>query len=207
MLVANTSYHWGMKQETTTSTEKIYSAGSSKSPAGMLMTKELGTSSGRYVLVYKNNSDSKKATAHFVPNNDDIVNSVKEKATYKQANVKDATVKTTTKKWVWKSDNYRRWLKVGKTQNQLISKKHVVTVPKDTWAVLTADQAKKLAKAQKSVSADQQASQQNVLKQTLQSSLAEYSKKNPNATKKELQEYTQTETAKLSVQAINQMAK
>ena len=67
LLTANIKSHYGMKNVTTTTEKTIYSAGGSKSPAGMLITQELGTKSGNYVMIYADSEDG-KAKPHFVPN-------------------------------------------------------------------------------------------------------------------------------------------
>lgn len=202
MIVANTTYHWGLKTKTTTTSHRIYSAGSSQSPAGMLITKELGTDSGRYVLMYKDTATAKKAQAHFVPNTANTVKAVKQRATYRQVAGKQATVTTTTKRWVWQSSTAKFWLKIGTTPNLLISRRSVVTVPKQTWLVVTATQAQQLAKLQKSMTATQQAAQATTLKAALKTKLGHYIQKHPQATKAQQQAYLQQQTAILTVQQL-----
>ncbi|MBC6498264.1 DUF4811 domain-containing protein [Weissella confusa] len=64
-------------------------------PIGVLVTKELGTKADNYVLVYADKKDA-KATPHFVPDTKHMVQAVKKSATYREANVSQATVTTTT---------------------------------------------------------------------------------------------------------------
>jgi len=196
MLIASTKYHWGMHQVTTVEHQQIYSAGSTKSPAGLLIAKQLGTKSGRYVMVYKTSADATKATPHFVPDTSDVVNAVKAHATYRQADVTQATVKITTTHWGWRSAAGEYWLKVGKAQNQSISKHVVVTVPKKTWLVLTAAQAKQLSQVKTSTAQAQQ------LKTALQQQLVAYVKQHPQASKGEQQRYLKQATAELTVKQL-----
>lgn len=136
--------HTGMEVKSKTTTKQVYSAGSSSVPYGMVITKEVGKTSGNYVLVYKDKSSDKKASAHFIPNTKNVTEAVKKSASYKTANVKKATVKTTTKRYIWKSDFYESLFGFAGEEGDLVSKKSVLTVPKDTWLVLSQSQAKKL---------------------------------------------------------------
>lgn len=137
--------HTGMEVKTTTKTNTIYSAGDSSVAFGLLIYKEVGTSSGNYVLIYRDKKTDKKASAHFVPNTKKIIEAVKKTATYKTARQDEATLTMTTKRYVWKSDLYEWLFGFAGESNELVSQKSVVTVPEDTWLILTQDEAKKLA--------------------------------------------------------------
>ncbi|WP_267201890.1 DUF4811 domain-containing protein [Limosilactobacillus kribbianus] len=145
VMSANFTSHYGMKKVTTTTTRQIYSAAGSKSPAGVLVTKRLGTKSNRYVLVYAD-TPSGKAKAHFVPKQKHITTAVKQHATYRTANVKQATLKTTTTRWEWESKRAKFWLNVGDQAGELVSQYRTVTIPQDTWLAVTPNQMKKLQK-------------------------------------------------------------
>lgn len=69
---------------------------------------------------------------------------MKKTATYKIAAVKTASVTTTTTRRVFKNDFWKLIFGVGGEQNELVKQHSVVTVPKDTWLVLTQDQVKKI---------------------------------------------------------------
>lgn len=58
---------WYAKETIHESEKRIYSAANSKSPAQMLIANEIGNNSNNYVMVYKDNKDDTKATAHFKP--------------------------------------------------------------------------------------------------------------------------------------------
>ncbi|HCC00402.1 MAG TPA: DUF4811 domain-containing protein [Ruminococcaceae bacterium] len=207
---ANIYGHWGMKKTTTTTAAKeIYSAGDSSSPANMLITQELGTKSDDYVLVYRDNKDAKEAKAHGTPDEKNITESVKKTVAYKTADVDTASVKTEKTYWKWKNDTFKFFFNLGDNNNELISQKTTVTVPKDTWAVLTADQAKELAKQQKAnpVPAAQQQQQQQQMKEAVTAAVGAYMQQNPTATQADIQKFTQKETAKIAVTSINSMLK
>ncbi|MGL9814903.1 hypothetical protein IGK51_001486 [Enterococcus sp. DIV0098] len=74
------------------------------------------------------------------------VEAVKVKATYEKSNIKEAVVQMKAEYWVWKSDFYKKLLNMDNHDKELIKKEVAVKVPKDTWVVLTANQAKGIAK-------------------------------------------------------------
>lgn len=202
-VTANFANHWGMKQVTTTQTKRIYTAGDVTSPAGTLIVKRLGTKADRYVLVYRTKADAKKATAHFVPDQADIENSIKKSATYKQGDVKHATVTTSTKRWTWQSDTYKWLLNIGDQDGELISQKSRVVVPAKTWAVMTAEQAAKLGKQQAKMTKAEQAAQVTQMQQAIAKLTAGYMQKHPQATKAQVNTFVKEQTAILMVSAIN----
>lgn len=142
-LTMNTYSHYGMKKVTKTTSHKIYSAAGSKSLAGILVAKKMGTKANRYVLVYADHKDG-KATTHNVPSTKHIINSTKKHASYQQTNTKEAKVVTKTTRWEWKNNTYKTWLSVGDQAGELHKQKTTVYVPKDTWLVLSPTQMKKL---------------------------------------------------------------
>ncbi|WP_019785059.1 DUF4811 domain-containing protein [Streptococcus sobrinus] len=137
--------HTGMKVETTTTTQQIYSAGDPSQAYGMIIYKNLGTKTDNKVIIYRNQKDDKKATSHFVPDKKDAIEAVKKSADFELADVKQAQVKTTTKRYVWKSQTAKRLYGFGGENKELVSQKSVVQLPKKTWLALTPDQAKKLS--------------------------------------------------------------
>ena len=145
ILTLNFTDHFGMEKVTTSKTSQIYSAGGDKSPAGILIAKEIGTKSDRYVLIYSDKT-SKKATAHFTPNNKNVVNAVKKHATYRQTEGTKASVTIKTTRWKWKNKTYKNWLNVGAQAGELYKQSSTVKVPKKTWLVLTPEQMQKLQK-------------------------------------------------------------
>lgn len=137
--------HTGMTVENRVVTQKIYTAGDSKLPYGVLVYKDLGSKASSKVLVYRAGKEDKDAKAHFIPDTKHATEAVKKTATYQLADVKEAQVKTTTKRYVWKSKTAKLLYGFGGESGELVSQKSVVQVPKKTWLVLSQDQAKKLA--------------------------------------------------------------
>lgn len=201
MLTLNFTHHWGMHKVTTTTTSRIYTAGQTDSPAGILMIKPLGTTKDTYVMVYRDTDSQKKATAHFVPNTKHLVNAAKTTAVYHYANAKHATVTTRTIRWQWRSKNFKRLLNVGDQAGELIHKRSVVKLPKRTWIALTTPQAKQIQARQKATTAST-AADQAALKQQLTAKVTAYMKQHPTATAAQIKAYQQEVTAKLTITSI-----
>ncbi len=131
--------HTGMTVETKTMIQKVYTAGDSKLPFGVLVYQELGSKSDSKFLVYRTKQADKDAKPHFVPDTKHATEAVKKTATYQLADVKEAQVKTTTKRYVWKSKTAKLLYGFGGESGELVSQKSVVQVPKKTWLVLSQD--------------------------------------------------------------------
>lgn len=196
--------HWGMVQTTTSKEQTIYTAGDLNSPAGLLIVSEVGTDSDNYAMVFRDASDASEAATHFVPNQKDIVNAVKKSADYTTGAVDEATAKTETTTWTWKSDFFKGLFSLM-DNDELVSEKTTVTVPEDTWVVLTSDQAKKLSQLQSTTTSEEQAATQQQLQATVQNSVAQYIAQNPNATADEIASYTTKATATAAANAIKEM--
>lgn len=147
LLTASFTNHYGLQQQTTTSQHHIYSASGKKLPTGILVAKQLGTNSGRYVMIYSDAINA-KAKAHFVPKKNDTVNSIKTTATYKSTSNNQATVKITTTRWKWKNKAAKFWLNYGQS-GELVKQKAVVSIPQKTWVVLSPAQLQKLKQIQR----------------------------------------------------------
>lgn len=142
---ANLANHWGMKEKTVSlNSQQIYTAGQTSSPKNLLIVEQVGNKSNNYVMVYRTNKNDSEATAHFAPNEKNIIDSVKKQASYKVADVDHATEETTKTYWVWKSKLYEDLFKLEDNDNELIKQETIVTVPEDSWIVLTSEQAKEL---------------------------------------------------------------
>lgn len=145
--------HIGMHRVTTTTTRRIYSAAGNQSPAGILIANPLGKKDPHHqVLVYQDHANS-KAKAHFVPNQKHLTESIKRQVKVVPANIKEATVTTKTTRWEWRSKAAKQWLNVGQA-GELVKQENIVKIPKDTWAVLTAQQMKQMEKLMKGAAAD-----------------------------------------------------
>lgn len=146
ILTASFTHHYGLQKKTTVRQHKIYSAAGKSSPAGILVAKQVGRSSGCFVMVYRD-SVNQKAQPHFVPNKNDRVDIAKKHADYRTADVRQATVKITTTKWGWQNATAKFWLNCGQA-GELAQQKATVTIPAKTWVVLSPSQLKQLKKQQ-----------------------------------------------------------
>lgn len=208
LLTVNMNSHYGMKKVTTSTEKTIYSAGGSKSPAGMLITQRLGTKADNYVMIYADREDS-KAKAHFVPNKKKITEAIHKRATYRTADVKKATVKTVTTRWEWKNDFFKWLLEFGGEGHSLAKQTTTVTVPKKTWVVLSAQQAKQVTAKQKAASQNKAAAtaQQKQMRDAVQAKVAAYIKANPKASANDIANYSKEATAEMTASAMKQMLK
>lgn len=208
LLTANVNSHYGMKNVTTTTEKTIYSAGGLKSPAGMLITQELGTKSGNYVMIFADREDG-KAKPHFVPNKKKMVEAVHKTATYKTADVDKATVKTVTTRREWQNDFFKWLLDFGGEGHSLVKQTTTVTVPKNTWVVLSAQQAKQVTAKQKAASQNKAAAvaQQKQMRDAIQAKVAAYIKANPKASANDVANYSKEATAEMTASAMKQLLK
>ncbi|MGM9887349.1 MAG: DUF4811 domain-containing protein [Lactococcus sp.] len=170
---------WAMKEVTSTESHQIYTAGDTTAPYGMLVQSEIGKNTNNYVLVYRNDEKSKKPVTTNVPDEKHIIETLKKTATYKVADVEKVTAKTTTTKRVFKNEFWKVIFGVGGEQNELVKKHTLVTVPKDTWLVLTQDQVTKLTKEAPAMQAEMKESLKANPEKALQ--LAELQKSDPTA--------------------------
>lgn len=208
LLTANVNSHYGMKNVTTTTEKTIYSAGGLKSPAGMLITQELGTKSDNYVMIFADHEDG-KAKPHFVPNKKKMVEAVHKTATYKTADVDKATVKTVTTRREWQNDFFKWLLDFGGEGHLLVKQTTTVTVPKNTWVVLSAQQAKQVTAKQKAASQNKAAAvaQQKQMRDAIQAKVAAYIKANPKASANDVANYSKEATAEMTASAMKQLLK
>jgi len=138
--------HWGMKQVTTSTTKEIYSAAPATSPIKMVITQELGNKANNYVLVYRDKPTDKAAKAHFVPDKSDMNKLIHSTANYQVKNVDKATVTTKVTRWRWNSELAKLLFGFADADGTLVKQVGVVTVPKQGWVAMTAQEAKAAAK-------------------------------------------------------------
>lgn len=144
LMTGNFAWHWGMKEVTHTKTQKIYTAGEITAAYGILVKHEIGNASGNYVFVYRTDQNQKKVGEHFVPDEHQVLTAVKKTATYQIVSTGDASVKTVTTQRVFSSDLMKLLFGVGGGNHELVQEKSVISVPKDSWMVVTDQQAKEL---------------------------------------------------------------
>ena len=191
MLTLHIKDNWGMKNVTTQTSHQIFTAGDKDAPYGLMIKSEIGKDTGNYVLIFRNDENSAKYDINFTPDQKHIVEAVKKTATYKLTKSDTAKVVTTTTRREFGSNLMKSLFDAGNEQNDLVKKRSVVYVPRDTWLVLTADQVKKLEKESPAMQAQMQAELKANPAKAAQ--LAELQKSNP-------QEY-----AKMQVQQIKQL--
>ncbi len=196
------THHLGMQQVSHTETQRIYTAGAKQSPAGVLLAQEIGTQSDNYVLIYRDRAQAAEPKVHFKPDQKHITQAIRKEADYRQAKVNHASVKTTTTRWAWKNDVYRLLFGIGGQGNELVKEKVEVTVPSDTWVVMSPQQAKQLAQTQAKMSPAMQAQQQAEIKQAVEAKMMHYQQVQPQASAAQLKAQTQYETAVLTAQAM-----
>ncbi|HCN74503.1 DUF4811 domain-containing protein [Pseudolactococcus plantarum] len=144
MLTLHIKDNWGMKKVNTATSRRIYTAGEKSAPYGVLIKAEIGKDTNNYVFVYRHDKTSDKPEANFKPDEKNIVEAIKKTATYELVDENKAMVTTYTTRRVWASNFYKLLFSVGGEQNELVREHSVVSVPKNTWLVLTQDQAQKL---------------------------------------------------------------
>lgn len=133
-LSMNMNSHYGMKKVTTVTTTEIHSITPEISPIKSVAVKKIGTNN--YVLVYKDKATDAKPSAHFVPNKKDIVESVKQRSTYRLGNGQKAYIKTSKTTWKYSSKLMKDLFDVGhEAKENTVSIKNEMVVPND-WKVI-----------------------------------------------------------------------
>ncbi|MDT2738835.1 DUF4811 domain-containing protein [Enterococcus canintestini] len=151
-------HHTGMKIQTKTSTKPIYTAGNTELAYGVLVYQEIGTDSGNYVLVYRDEKSDGKPKAHYTPDFNQPAAVLKKSATYKYTKNDRATVTTITKRYHWNSHWAKLLYGFYGEEGQLVSQKSTVSVPKETWLIVTQKQSQQIK------SLDEKMKQQSVEK-------------------------------------------
>ncbi|MFC4652375.1 DUF4811 domain-containing protein [Lactococcus nasutitermitis] len=173
MLTFHIRDNWGMKEVTTSTSHVVYTAGDKSAAYGMMIKAEIGKNTGNYVLIYRNDKNSKNPDTNFKPDEKNIVEAVKKSATYKQVAGNTAKVTTKTTRRVWKSDFFKVLFGIGDENKELVKQHSVVSVPKDTWLVLTADQVKELQKKAPEMAAAAKKEQEAQVQAAIQKALTE----------------------------------
>ncbi|MBO1198401.1 DUF4811 domain-containing protein [Staphylococcus simiae] len=201
-VTANMTHHWGMKKQLVTSDKKeIFSAGPESSPTNILIANEIGKKTNNYIMVYRNHKTDSKAQVHFKPqmDKDKIADSVKHQTVYQLKHTNKATIQTKKEIWVWKSNFYKALLGFGQNNQELIKSTTTLTIPKDTWVVLNAEQSKKLQRLQEKHKKSD--TQQNNAK-TMQHLMVEYKKQHPNASANEINKYMEHQKEVIATKQI-----
>ncbi|WP_304251942.1 DUF4811 domain-containing protein [Limosilactobacillus gastricus] len=134
-IIANDTYHWGMKEQTTTKTYQLTSSAGSSSSTNILLYQGLGNGSEK-VYVYKTTASSKRQVMKTTDSSAKVTSTTGQ-----------AVLKLKTTRYVYKNGFYKALFNLVFDNNgQLKHRTYQFEVP-DSWYVLSVKQAQKLAAA------------------------------------------------------------
>ena len=194
MITANFHDHWGMKQVTTTKTQKIYSTSSQMQLA---LYQQVGTSGKDNVYVYQ--TKPRQKTPQHTQANEFTTN----RLVWTDSDQASLTVKET--RWRFKNDFYKVLFAGSKMDGHLISRTNTFRYPK-TFVKISVKQAqalKKQAQALKSPTAQAQLKTQAAAYVTAKIQAAK--QQNPDLTEAQLQKLTQQAQQEYQAQMIKKM--
>lgn len=195
-ITAADSWHWGMKQETKTTTQTIKPVSSLKQmDMNMLIEQKLGTKNEK-IVVYKLSDKGK--TKHTQID----VNTTNK---YKHIKAGDAKLVTKTKQYVYKN-NFFKLLFAGLGGKSVYkSRTNTFELP-DNYVVLTSKQAKDLQKQAKT-SKKQQAAQKAKMAQVVKQQMMAAMQKNPTMSPAQQKALQKQIVAKATEAAMSQQKK
>ena len=194
MITANFHEHWGMKQVTTTKTQKIYSTSSQMQLA---LYQPVGTSGKDNVYIYQ--TKPRQKTPQHTQANEFTTN----RLVWTDSDQASLTVKET--RWRFKNDFYKVLFAGSKMDGHLISRTNTFRYPK-TFVKISVKQAqalKKQAQALKSPTAQAQLKTQAAAYVTAKIQAAK--QQNPDLTEAQLQKLTQQAQQEYQAQMIKKM--
>lgn len=194
MITANFHEHWGMKQVTTTKTQKIYSTSSQMQLA---LYQPVGTSGKDNVYIYQ--TKPRQKTPQHTQANEFTTN----RLVWTDSDQATLTVKET--RWRFKNDFYKVLFAGSKMDGNLVSRANTFRYPK-TFVKISVKQAqalKKQAQALKSPAAQAQLKAQAAAYVTARVQAAK--QQNPNLTEAQLQKLTQQAQQEYQAQMIKKM--
>ncbi|AJT49861.1 hypothetical protein LBLM1_01270 [Limosilactobacillus mucosae LM1] len=194
MITANFHEHWGMKQVTTTKTQKIYSTSSQMQLA---LYQQVGTSGKDNVYVYQ--TKPRQKTPQHTQANEFTTN----RLVWTDSDQATLTFKET--RWRFKNDFYKVLFAGSKMDGHLISRTNTFRYPK-TFVKISVKQAqalKKQAQALKSPTAQAQLKTQAAAYVTAKIQAAK--QQNPDLTEAQLQKLTQQAQQEYQAQMIKKM--
>ena len=194
MITANFHEHWGMKQVTTTKTQKIYSTSSQMQLA---LYQPVGTSGKDNVYIYQ--TKPRQKTPQHTQANEFTTN----RLVWTDSDQATLTVKET--RWRFKNDFYKVLFAGSKMDGNLVSRTNTFRYPK-TFVKISVKQAqalKKQAQALKSPAAQAQLKAQAAAYVTARVQAAK--QQNPNLTEAQLQKLTQQAQQEYQAQMIKKM--
>ena len=194
MITANFHEHWGMKQVTTTKTQKIYSTSSQMQLA---LYQQVGTSGKDNVYVYQ--TKPRQKTPQHTQANEFTTN----RLVWTDSDQATLTFKET--RWRFKNDFYKVLFAGSKMDGNLVSRTNTFRYPK-TFVKISVKQAqalKKQAQALKSPTAQAQLKTQAAAYVTAKIQAAK--QQNPDLTEAQLQKLTQQAQQEYQAQMIKKM--
>lgn len=194
MITANFHEHWGMKQVTTTKTQKIYSTSSQMQLA---LYQPVGTSSKDNVYIYQ--TKPRQKTPQHTQANEFTTN----RLVWTDSDQATLTVKET--RWRFKNDFYKVLFAGSKMDGNLVSRTNTFRYPK-TFVKISVKQAqalKKQAQALKSPAAQAQLKAQAAAYVTAKIQAAK--QQNPDLTEAQLQKLAQQAQQEYQAQMIKKM--
>ena len=194
MITANFHEHWGMKQVTTTKTQKIYSTSSQMQLA---LYQQVGTSGKDNVYIYQ--TKPRQKTPQHTQANEFTTN----RLVWTDSDQATLTVKET--RWRFKNDFYKVLFAGSKMDGHLISRTNTFRYPK-TFVKISVKQAqalKKQAQALKSPTAQAQLKTHAAAYVTAKIQAAK--QQNPDLTEAQLQKLTQQAQQEYQAQMIKKM--
>lgn len=194
LMTVNYSHHFGMHKVTTTTTKRIYSS-SDKLPVALY--RPVGTTGEDDVYIYKTDQDQKKLS-HTQAN---------EYTHSKIKRVNRSTPRLVTKetRWQYKNHFYKVLFAWSGMDGTLVKRTNTLEYPR-TYVKLTVNQAKQLAKLQKSPQAKQtQAAAQQQGQQYVRGKVTAAMAKNPNITSQQIQEISQRAQEQFEAKMVKQL--
>ena len=187
MITANFHEHWGMKQVTTTKTQKIYSTSSQMQLA---LYQPVGTSGKDNVYIYQ--TKPRQKTPQHTQANEFTTN----RLVWTDSDQATLTVKET--RWRFKNDFYKVLFAGSKMDGNLVSRTNTFRYP-NTFVKISVKQAQAL----KSPAAQAQLKAQAAAYVTARVQAAK--QQNPNLTEAQLQKLTQQAQQEYQAQMIKKM--
>ena len=143
-IIANDTYHWGMKEQTTTKTYQLTSSAGSSSSTNMLLYQGLGNGSEK-VYVYKTTASSKRQVMKTTDSSAKVTSTTGQ-----------AVLKLKTTRYVYKNGFYKALFNLVFDNNgQLKHRTYQFEVP-DSWYVLSVKQAQKPTGMQAAIASREQ---------------------------------------------------
>ena len=194
MITANFHEHWGMKQVTTTKTQKIYSTSSQMQLA---LYQPVGTSGKDNVYIYQ--TKPRQKTPQHTQANEFTTN----RLVWTDSDQATLTVKET--RWRFKNNFYKVLFAGSKMDGNLVSRTNTFRYPKKfvKISVKQAQALKKQAQTLKSPAAQAQLQKQAAAYVTAKVQAAK--QQNPNLTEAQLQKLTQQAQQEYQAQMIKKM--